>query len=84
MLHLHAAILLAEASWKGVLGNCQPLQKELTYHELASQEVTACLQGSFAQDVSWLWKVKVEVASDSCGTSARIFLFSPKANKKKC
>lgn len=56
MLYLHAAILLAEASWKGVLSNCQPLQKELTYYELASQEVTACLQGSFAQDVSWLWK----------------------------
>lgn len=50
MLYLHAAILLAEASWQGVLGNCQLLQKEPRYYELADQEATAYLQGRFAQD----------------------------------
>ena len=53
--------------------------------ELAKQETTVCLRSSFAQDVSWLRKVKMEATSESYGTYDCIFfcLFSPKANKKK-
>ena len=54
-------------------------------NELAKLETIICLRGSFAQDVSWLRKVKMEATSESYGTYDCIcfVLFSPKANKKK-